>query len=342
MKTSLRLQRGTVTLAAFCLQGLSVHAVTFTNDTLISFYNSNYDGQPIVVSNCTVTIDGSHLFADVHLLSGGVLTHSPAFNGVLTNLVQITNEQQLVSSTNPAVLSQTNVLTNTVVVTDLTGSNIYALGTDYALAASNNSTLLVYLTGSTISDGSTVLVSYQAVQTVSSGMNLTVTNNFQIETGGAINANGNGYGAGNGPGEGKLAYTTSPFPYYAGSGGGYGGSGGSSSSGAPGGVCNGTVSNSSSLGSGGGGGSNPFGGFVSGGAGGGSIIVAVSGLLRVDGSITANGADGTNTFSGGGSGGGIHLAAQTFFGAGLISANGGAGDPYFGGGGGGGASPSIL
>jgi hypothetical protein len=58
--------------------------------------------------------------------------------------------------------------------------------------------------------------------------------------------------------------------------------------------------------------------------------------MRVDGSVTANGADGVHERSGGGSGGSIWLSARTFTGNGVISANGGAGEPAQGGGGGGG------
>jgi len=67
--------------------GPAASSVTFTTDTLIAYTNSEYDGQEIVVSNCTVTVDGAHSFLDVHVLSGGVLTHSAAPSAVIaTNL----------------------------------------------------------------------------------------------------------------------------------------------------------------------------------------------------------------------------------------------------------------
>ena len=77
-----------------------------------------------------------------------------------------------------------------------------------------------------------------------------------------------------------------------------------------------------------------FGG--AGGAGGGSIKLIVGGNLRVDGTVSANGANGINDRSGGGSGGSIWLTCQNLSGAGVLSANGGAGEPSQGGGGGGG------
>lgn len=96
-------------------------AVIFTNDTVITYSDPTYDGQEIVVTNCTVTVDGAHSFLEVRVLNGGILTHTAAPNAVLAS----------------------------------------------------NDTTVVY-----------------------AGLNLVVTNNVEIEIGGAINANGNGYGAG--------------------------------------------------------------------------------------------------------------------------------------------------
>jgi hypothetical protein len=235
--------------------GSAASAVTFTSDTLIAYTNSEYDGQEIVVSNCTVTVDGTHSFLDVHVLSGGVLTHSAA----------------------PSAVIATNL-----------GSPVYA------------------------------------------GLYLMVTNNVEVEIGGAIDASGRGYGAGLGLGAGATQLTNYPYSYYAGSGGGHGGFGGASSSQALGGNCYGSTLAPTNSGSGGGAGSG------SGGAGGGVIALTVGGVLRVDGRLGADGGMGTNPHSGGGSGGSVFLAAQTISGAGSISAQGGAGEPYDGGGGGGG------
>ena len=85
------------------------------------------------------------------------------------------------------------------------------------------------------------------------------------------------------------------------------------------------------LGSGGGGGTA---GNSPGGAGGGAIRLITSGTLTVNGTVTANGANGTPNYGGGGSGGSIYLTAGTFAGSGSITANGGNGT--FSGGGGGG------
>jgi hypothetical protein len=85
-------------------------------------------------------------------------------------------------------------------------------------------------------------------------------------------------------------------------------------------------------GGGGGGGNNTWVGGA-GGGGGGAIIIASSGIITVNGSISANGgygatpSAGQSNFSagGGGSGGSIRLIANTISGNGSITANGGGG-----------------
>ena len=37
--------------------------IVFTNDLVISSGDTNYDGLEIIVTNCTVTVDGTHAFA---------------------------------------------------------------------------------------------------------------------------------------------------------------------------------------------------------------------------------------------------------------------------------------
>jgi hypothetical protein len=61
----------------------------------------------------------------------------------------------------------------------------------------------------------------------------------------------------------------------------------------------------------------------------------VTGVLLVNGRISANGSAGVGQGTGGGSGGSVSLTAGTLVGAGSISANGGAGNELGGGGGGG-------
>src|SRR5690348_14623621 len=49
-------------VSALLLARLITHSATFTSDTFIGINNTNYDGQDIVVTNCTLTVDGSHAF----------------------------------------------------------------------------------------------------------------------------------------------------------------------------------------------------------------------------------------------------------------------------------------
>lgn len=79
-----------------------------------------------------------------------------------------------------------------------------------------------------------------------------------------------------------------------------------------------------------------------GGAGGGVIRLVVDNELRIDGSVTAGGANGTG-YSGGGSGGSIYLNhVGTLSGSGVIAADGGDGAGGRGGGGGGGRAALHL
>src|ERR1035437_7895678 len=70
-------------VTALLLCSLPARAVTFTNDTAISFNNTNYDGADVVATNCTLTVDGPHSFASLQVLNGGNLTHTWAPSGFL-------------------------------------------------------------------------------------------------------------------------------------------------------------------------------------------------------------------------------------------------------------------
>ncbi len=160
----------------------------------------------------------------------------------------------------------------------------------------------------------------------SNGLSLTLTNDLQVESGGAINLAGRGFDGNTGTGNGGEAGSPQ-----SGAGAGHGGYGGLSSSNALGGNCYGVFDQPITLGSGGGQGATSIGG-----AGGGAIKLVIGGSALIEGVISANGANATNSRSGGGSGGSVWITAQTVSGAGTITANGGNGEPIHGGGGGGG------
>jgi hypothetical protein len=315
-------------VTALLLCGLPAGAITFTNDTAISFNNTNYDGADVVVTNCTLTVDGLHSFASVQVVNGGNLTHTFAANGTLQNRRTITNEQQVLSVTNVATLSNASVVVSTILVQDLSGLVTYTNGADYLTDLDTNGlTTLLLTTNSAIPEGSTNLVSYDVLDTpVATGLSLVVTGDVFVAHGGTINVDGRGYDGALGPGAGPSS--GSPM---SGSGAGHGGYGGQSAALDGTGTVYGVLGQPADLGSGGGRG---FGGV--GGAGGGSIKLVVGGNLRIEGAVSANGANGLNNRSGGGSGGSIWLTCQDLSGAGVISANGGAGEPTEGGGGAGG------
>ncbi len=148
----------------------------------------------------------------------------------------------------------------------------------------------------------TVSVSYSVTNAVvMAGLNLSVTGNVEVDAGGAINANGRGYGGGVGPGTGHTAGSPPD-----GSGAGYGGNGGMSSSNAFGGGTYGSFLQPTNLGSGGG---SSYAGI--GGGGGGAIQITAGGTFIINGTISADGANGTNSRSGGGSGGSIWITAAS-------------------------------
>src|SRR5271170_7944582 len=83
--------------------------ITFTNNFTIGAADSNYDGADIVVSNCTVKMDGPHAFNSLLVAAGGVVSHTPAPQGTVSNLFSVSNEPEVLFSTNPVVLPQSNI-----------------------------------------------------------------------------------------------------------------------------------------------------------------------------------------------------------------------------------------
>ena len=145
--------------------------------------------------------------------------------------------------------------------------------------------------------------------------------NLLINSSSKISANGKGYSAEQGPGKGKVR-----------SGAGYGGRGGNSGSYA-GGSTYGTSTKPTYFGSGGGN-DNSYGGQNALGGNGGGIINIQTNNLRVNGTISSNGLNGSNVSeAGGGSGGSILIKTNVLAGKGYILANGG--DSYGGAGSGG-------
>ena len=159
--------------------------------------------------------------------------------------------------------------------------------------------------------------------------------NVTIGSNGVLSADGQGFSSNAGLGAG------SNNQYYGAGGASYGGRGGWSSGGRKGGTTlYGSVTDPTALGSGGG---NTWQySSTNGGNGGGAIaLFAPTGIVTLNGTVTAAGNTGTSTRQGGGgSGGSIWIICNQLSGSGLISADGGAGGSHgdwgCGGGGGGG------
>lgn len=314
------------------LAAFSASAVELTTNTFIGALDTSFDGADLVISNCTVTMDGSHAFNSLLITNGGVLTHSFFPSGIGTIAFSVTNESQTLTGTNAVTLLNTNVQPG-VVVMNVGETMTYSNGVDFVQTSLADGTAEIYRTEtSSIPDGATVLVSYAWAFTYAAGLHLIVSNDVAVAVGASINVNGVGYGSGQGSGHGNISGNA----YTAGSGGGHGGSGGSGFDPigevlVPGGICYGSLDQSTTLGSGGG---SSYAG--EGGLGGGQIQISAGGTASLDGLLSANGADATNSRAGGGAGGSIWIAAPNITGSGTIIANGGKGEPIYGGGGGGG------
>ena len=161
--------------------------------------------------------------------------------------------------------------------------------------------------------------------------------NVTVGSGGTLSADGQGFASNMGLGAG------SSNSFYGAGGGSHGGRGGWSAYGRKGGTnLYGSVTAPVAVGSGGGddlGNAPP-----NGGSGGGAIaLFSVSGVITVNGTVSANGSGGlASKNGGGGSGGSVWLTCNQLAGSGTICADGGAGGSYNsgynhpGGGGGGG------
>jgi hypothetical protein len=138
---------------ALILIRLPAFATTFTNDTTINANDTNYEGANIIVTNCTVTVDGSHAFSSLLVAAGGMLTHSFSPDGVISNLLSVVDESQVLNGTNPVTLLNSNAISASVLVTDSGSTTIYTNGVDYLLTSPDGIlTQLQRTTNSTIPD----------------------------------------------------------------------------------------------------------------------------------------------------------------------------------------------
>ena len=167
----------------------------------------------------------------------------------------------------------------------------------------------------------------------SSNITVTVLGDAGIDASGKVDVNGLGYSAEQGPGAG--AHDSGGW----GSGAGHGGVGGFSYRQTLGGGVYDEIVAPTQWGSGGG--VKDHNG-VSGGPGAGAAVLNVGGILRMDGSLTADGLASPNVQYGAGAGGSLWINAGTLTGGGLIAARGGPGGVTQGGGGGGGGRIALY
>ncbi|MCU0785089.1 MAG: hypothetical protein MUF81_13780 [Verrucomicrobia bacterium] len=152
-------------LATILVAGITcdASAAVFTNDTVIPPTDLSYDGLDVVVSNCTLTVDGPHGFAGLMVGGGATLTHSYWPGGSFSNLLTVADEPQTLTDTNIVALLHSNILTGTVRVTDVAATVSYTNELDYVLSdLGGGLTGLQRTTNSTIPDGGAALVSYMS------------------------------------------------------------------------------------------------------------------------------------------------------------------------------------
>ena len=310
----------------FALPNSSAAFVLLTTNTLITPFDSSYDGLDLAASNCVLTIDGEHHFSNLRLANGAMLSHSAFPGGAMTSSIPVLNELHILTGSTPISLNHERIAMESIVVKDVSGTTTYTNSQDYELNLLNETVLLQRTGSSAIPDGGNVSISYNYDVITSSGLRLTISHDLQVDFGSIIDVTGLGYDGSFSLGRGRSSGSPPN-----GGGGGHGGYGGMGESNALGG--NVFDSQFRPIDKGGAGGNGSGG---TGGNGGGAVQIQVDGTLDLQGSIVANGANGTNSRSGGGAGGSIWLTAQNVIGTGLISADGGNGEPVHGGGGGGG------
>jgi len=67
--------------------------VTLTTDTTLLPGDTTYEGMNLIVSQCTLTVSGSHSFSSLRVASNGVVTHPPSPTGGAVNALDLTIER---------------------------------------------------------------------------------------------------------------------------------------------------------------------------------------------------------------------------------------------------------
>jgi hypothetical protein len=73
-------------IALLALRSTAAFATTLTNNTSLSPSDMSCDGQPIIVSNCVLTVNGPHSFASLRLTSNATLTCDAGVTGLVVTV----------------------------------------------------------------------------------------------------------------------------------------------------------------------------------------------------------------------------------------------------------------
>ena len=76
------MKRNAILLAVELLPLLAAWAVTFTENAHIADGDATYEGEPVTVSGCTLTVDGAHVFTNLVLVNSATLTHTAGSAGM--------------------------------------------------------------------------------------------------------------------------------------------------------------------------------------------------------------------------------------------------------------------
>jgi hypothetical protein len=116
---------------AIAMAVVSASAVTFTTDTTIDTGNTNYEGQAIIVSGCTLTVNGTHSFASVEAISGGVLTHQATTTNQTHSLQLAITGALVVDATSKIDISALGYLPGYTLSNTTVGGAVYLAGGSY-------------------------------------------------------------------------------------------------------------------------------------------------------------------------------------------------------------------
>ena len=89
----MKTQQLLLTALALTLPLAGAHAALISTNTTLAPGDTTYEGANLIVSNCTLTVNGPHSFTSLLVTSNGVVTHSSAPAGDASNSLNLTITQ---------------------------------------------------------------------------------------------------------------------------------------------------------------------------------------------------------------------------------------------------------